>query len=193
MTNYGYCICLKKISIKNAVTLIGCEHVFHEKCIKSWLNLFSICPLCRKDVYNSHVRKRYFDLSTFNDQSINKFFRENDELYEKSKKELSKLVDELEVIKLRMLQSSEKKEICEAVAASKRIKESIKSCSKTIHEVQDRIIGFLFILKIAKKLEAPDKKAKMPKSSQIWEICRLFLIYGLLLPLSCLYVGHLLF
>uniref|UniRef100_A0AC34RRN1 RING-type domain-containing protein n=1 Tax=Panagrolaimus sp. JU765 TaxID=591449 RepID=A0AC34RRN1_9BILA len=193
MTDCGYCICLDKIKIKNAVTLIGCEHVFHEKCIKSWLNLFSICPLCRKDVYNSHVRKRYFDLSTFNSQSVDKFLRENDELYEKSKKELSKLVDELEVIELRMLQSLEKKEICEAVAASKRIKESIKSCSKTIQEVEDRISVFVLILNAAEKLEAHDSKAKMSKWSQIWEICRLFLIYGLFLPLFCLYVGHLLF
>lgn len=43
-------ICINKIT-ENGVSL-KCNHVFHEQCIKPWVDLNPVCPLCRTNVYD---------------------------------------------------------------------------------------------------------------------------------------------
>jgi ElaB/YqjD/DUF883 family membrane-anchored ribosome-binding protein len=38
-------ICLEKIS--DSIVITKCEHVFHEKCLTTWLDKYLTCPLCR--------------------------------------------------------------------------------------------------------------------------------------------------
>lgn len=40
-------ICLEHIH-KNNKTL-GCSHSFHKQCIDNWLNVNSVCPICRRN------------------------------------------------------------------------------------------------------------------------------------------------
>lgn len=40
-------ICLEQNEIKS-VTMPLCGHIFHEKCIKDWLEIKNNCPICRQ-------------------------------------------------------------------------------------------------------------------------------------------------
>lgn len=44
-------ICLSLFLEKQCVKMNQCEHIYHESCIKEWLKINNLCPLCRKDVY----------------------------------------------------------------------------------------------------------------------------------------------
>jgi len=46
------CICLDSLSLGNSVKVLPCSaiHVFHKKCIDTWLNRNKICPTCRSEV-----------------------------------------------------------------------------------------------------------------------------------------------
>lgn len=49
--NHTSCsICLSNFNMNTNVTPIPCGHLFHHRCIKTWLNQNSICPLCKKVV-----------------------------------------------------------------------------------------------------------------------------------------------
>ena len=39
-------ICLELINKKDRQTMV-CGHKFHKNCIKTWINIKNICPLCR--------------------------------------------------------------------------------------------------------------------------------------------------
>ena len=41
-------ICLENGS--NKFLQLNCDHLFHEKCIKSWIEQHNSCPICREDV-----------------------------------------------------------------------------------------------------------------------------------------------
>ena len=48
-------ICLEKMDKGNdIVSLDICDHIYHEKCIREWLNKSRICPLCRSNVDDSN-------------------------------------------------------------------------------------------------------------------------------------------
>jgi hypothetical protein len=34
------------------LTELGCEHVFHDECLKGWTMVNEICPICRKRIPN---------------------------------------------------------------------------------------------------------------------------------------------
>ena len=56
--SFECCICLEEKNIshnennENKIKLIklSCNHIFHEKCIKKWIQKDSTCPLCRFDL-----------------------------------------------------------------------------------------------------------------------------------------------
>ena len=41
-------ICYEKINNIESQAIISCQHLFHDNCIKMWLNKKLSCPLCRK-------------------------------------------------------------------------------------------------------------------------------------------------
>lgn len=49
-------ICLEKQD-DTSVQLNVCNHLYHEKCIRMSLEKSSLCPLCRKDIYNTDDSK----------------------------------------------------------------------------------------------------------------------------------------
>ncbi|CAG9579806.1 unnamed protein product [Danaus chrysippus] len=43
-------ICLKKFNINDTAKVMPCQHLFHEKCILTWLNQTNSCPFCRHEL-----------------------------------------------------------------------------------------------------------------------------------------------
>ena len=43
-------ICYETISLQETVRRLKCDHVYHKKCIDSWLRRKFTCPMCRADV-----------------------------------------------------------------------------------------------------------------------------------------------
>lgn len=49
-------ICLDDLPIEGENKKLICGHVFHKKCIDIWLNISTICPLCRTPIpYKSNL------------------------------------------------------------------------------------------------------------------------------------------
>jgi len=44
------CICLNEFNKEELLITMQCQHVFHSKCLSSWLSLNSSCPMCRRDI-----------------------------------------------------------------------------------------------------------------------------------------------
>lgn len=43
-------VCIEEFEFKQKlVKLPNCGHFFHKKCIKSWMKVKTICPLCKSD------------------------------------------------------------------------------------------------------------------------------------------------
>ena len=40
-------ICYYDFIVNELVPQLQCEHIFHQKCIATWLEIHAICPLCR--------------------------------------------------------------------------------------------------------------------------------------------------
>jgi len=50
MERYGSCVvCKEDFTEGKEVNQLECEHIYHEFCIKPWLELHATCPLCRKE------------------------------------------------------------------------------------------------------------------------------------------------
>lgn len=49
-------ICMEEIEKGNEIIRLPCKHIFHEKCIKSYLLEYNYkCPLCRYDIGNHNI------------------------------------------------------------------------------------------------------------------------------------------
>ncbi|KAK9718387.1 hypothetical protein K7432_005560 [Basidiobolus ranarum] len=47
-------ICLENLNHHNCVVReMPCQHMFHQKCLFSWLDIVSACPLCRYELERS--------------------------------------------------------------------------------------------------------------------------------------------
>ncbi len=44
-------ICFEELDEEEVGKLENCEHIFHKRCIKKWLEENPICPICRTDIY----------------------------------------------------------------------------------------------------------------------------------------------
>ena len=44
-------ICIEKYKKHEKIITLDCNHEFHSKCIKKWLNLKKSCPNCRENIY----------------------------------------------------------------------------------------------------------------------------------------------
>lgn len=40
-------ICLEQIKLKSVGVILSCEHNFHHICIKNWIVIKGVCPMCR--------------------------------------------------------------------------------------------------------------------------------------------------
>ncbi|KAK6587871.1 hypothetical protein RS030_81314 [Cryptosporidium xiaoi] len=43
-------VCLSELNQGESVVRLDCHHIFHLQCIKEWLKMSAICPLCKVDV-----------------------------------------------------------------------------------------------------------------------------------------------
>lgn len=75
-TNKSFCygpeeciICFENIYKEHVPTYV-CDHMFHEKCINSWLLINNTCPICRTDLSVIHL-STIFDIATYSDVSQN--------------------------------------------------------------------------------------------------------------------------
>ena len=49
-------ICLGDYKLGDKISYLPCFHLYHSKCIKKWLKLSKICPLCKKEVnFNNEI------------------------------------------------------------------------------------------------------------------------------------------
>ena len=46
-------ICLKDINEGDQIMILNCsdKHYFHGDCIKSWLSVKTVCPICRRELF----------------------------------------------------------------------------------------------------------------------------------------------
>jgi len=49
-TNKTCCICKEEYKKLKRVTVLNCNHDFHERCISKWIKNKPTCPLCRKNI-----------------------------------------------------------------------------------------------------------------------------------------------
>jgi len=42
--------CIICYQINNKFVLISCGHIFHEECLREWIKIKEICPLCRENL-----------------------------------------------------------------------------------------------------------------------------------------------
>ena len=53
-----YCsICFENYTDGNKCIALPCMHIFHDACIRAWLNMRDICPICKHD-----IKYDYFDI-----------------------------------------------------------------------------------------------------------------------------------
>ena len=45
-------ICIEGFEEEQIIKKLYCSHIFHRKCLKEWLKINKICPLCRSDLTN---------------------------------------------------------------------------------------------------------------------------------------------
>ncbi|XP_017777787.1 PREDICTED: E3 ubiquitin-protein ligase RNF115-like isoform X2 [Nicrophorus vespilloides] len=43
-------VCWEAFQLNEKVRQLACQHVYHEPCIRPWLELHSTCPICRQDL-----------------------------------------------------------------------------------------------------------------------------------------------
>ncbi|MHA1988673.1 MAG: RING finger domain-containing protein [Promethearchaeota archaeon] len=48
-------ICLVKF--ENNKFILKCGHKFHKQCLKRWVTISPICPLCRENIYDPELFK----------------------------------------------------------------------------------------------------------------------------------------
>lgn len=46
-------VCWEDFQLKETVYQLPCQHVYHETCIRPWLELHGTCPICRQNLGNS--------------------------------------------------------------------------------------------------------------------------------------------
>lgn len=46
-------VCWEDFVLKEMVHQLPCLHVYHESCIKPWLELHGTCPICRQNLANN--------------------------------------------------------------------------------------------------------------------------------------------
>ena len=50
------CICLQDLKESKSLFMSKCQHKFHIKCVKKWLNEKATCPLCNSDQEKLKIR-----------------------------------------------------------------------------------------------------------------------------------------
>lgn len=43
-------ICISKYSVDDIVCTLPCDHKYHDKCIRVWFKIKTICPLCKTKI-----------------------------------------------------------------------------------------------------------------------------------------------
>jgi hypothetical protein len=53
-------ICLSDVEINEKIYAMVCGHIFHRKCVKTWINIHNTCPICRIKIIPIKNFKLYF-------------------------------------------------------------------------------------------------------------------------------------
>lgn len=48
-------VCWEDFQLKEMVRQLPCAHIYHEPCIRPWLELHGTCPICRQNLGNDQV------------------------------------------------------------------------------------------------------------------------------------------
>lgn len=43
-------VCWEDFVLKECVRQLPCQHIYHEPCIRPWLELHGTCPICRQNL-----------------------------------------------------------------------------------------------------------------------------------------------
>lgn len=46
-------VCWEDFILKECVRQLPCQHIYHEHCIRPWLELHGTCPICRQNLSSS--------------------------------------------------------------------------------------------------------------------------------------------
>lgn len=52
------------------LTLTYCLDIIHESCIRSWLAVQSVCPMCQKPILESAMQNEFGEAQNFGDEQI---------------------------------------------------------------------------------------------------------------------------
>ncbi|CAF0846414.1 unnamed protein product [Rotaria sp. Silwood1] len=48
-------ICREDMQVQQSIKRLGCQHIFHKNCLRSWFQRQQACPICRKPVLRSRA------------------------------------------------------------------------------------------------------------------------------------------
>ena len=131
------CICHEDINFScEEISVLNCGHLFHQRCLRQWLNTNSTCPECRISVAaNNFVQKLY---PSINEDNYLVYRGSSDEtksilkIYEDSTKNLQKMFTErivsLEELNIQLAEKNSK------------LEESLDIAANTVRSLQDEKI-----------------------------------------------------
>ena len=82
-------ICLNKLEDNDLYKSNKCKHIFHSKCINTWFNYHTTCPLCRTKIRLPKITIQFPNKQTLSEIDLN-FLVEKLIKYEKRNKLLEK-------------------------------------------------------------------------------------------------------
>ena len=120
-------ICHEDINFScEEISVLNCGHLFHQKCLKQWLNTSSTCPECRISVAaNNFVQKLYPSIYEDADLGYKGSFDETKsilKIYEDSSKNLQKMFTErivsLEEENIKLAEKNSKLQVSIGIASN---------------------------------------------------------------------------
>lgn len=60
-------VCWEDFVLNEHVRQLSCQHVYHEVCIRPWLELHGTCPICRQNLGNNEEQQNTDNTNNQND------------------------------------------------------------------------------------------------------------------------------
>lgn len=64
-------VCWEDFVLNEGVRQLSCQHVYHEVCIRPWLELHGTCPICRQNLGSASEEQQNAENTNQNDMSNN--------------------------------------------------------------------------------------------------------------------------